>query len=380
MRFVVCLTICVMILGLFSGCQTQKAAETTASATQAATEPLVSPTDPTEPVQTAGEYTFTAKSIRTDGYHDEIRYPTVRIIRSAEELNAYFEENKELYQLENGYDDNPGFAEYCKKYDDAYFAEQILLLVLTEAGSGSVSFRADRLLLTEDGKLAVYIEMQVPEVGTADMAQWHIVIEPEAGVTVSGEDQVLVYLDDTLAYDGHSHQLATQPEIVEGEAFVYCGNTCTTIRYQGAEYGFMYENSVTLTDLLRTLDYNPHKVCRCLPQMTVETEFGTYGVHLTEGYARCEQGQAALTREQVQTIRSILEYEQGQAEELSQEQIGYIARKYCAVDFDIMEMNYDAETKIWEVIFRPGDPNVLGGVQIVRLKSNGELVDCSILD
>ena len=52
----------------------------------------------------------------------------------------------------------------------------------------------------------------------------------------------------------------------------------------------------------------PGQVCRCLPEFTVDTEFGGgYGVNLTESYARCESGQAALTAEQTDAIRDVLE-------------------------------------------------------------------------
>lgn len=397
MRIFLCFLSIIMLFGLFSGCEKESAADTTiltAVPTTAPESPVTEPT-PTEPpaVQAARECAFTATSIRTDGYHEEIRYPVVRIIRSKEELQAYCEENKTLYQLGNGYDDAfafieyceeydevPSFIEYCEKYDDAYFEKQALILVLTQSGSGSVRFRTERLQITEEGKLAIYIELQVPEVGTADMALWHNVIEPEAGVTIPGENHIQVYLDDTLSYDGHSHQLATQPEIVEHPTPGYCGNTFTTIRYLGEEYGFMGGNSVELTDLLRHLDYNPYKVCKCLPELSVETEFGTYGVHLSEGYARCENGQAALTREQVQTIRNILEYEMGQAVVLSEEDISQIARKYCDIEYDNMELQFDEETQIWTVYFSCDDPNVLGGAQVVKLKANGNLVDVLYID
>ena len=55
------------------------------------------------------------------------------------------------------------------------------------------------------------------------------------------------------------------------------------------------------------LDYSGD-VCRCLPEYSVDTEFGTgYGVNLTEGYARSGGGQTDLTEEQVEQIREILE-------------------------------------------------------------------------
>ena len=71
----------------------------------------------------------------------------------------------------------------------------------------------------------------------------------------------------------------------------------------------MYGCSVTLTDILVNLDYDPMHVCRCRPEYTVDTEFGTgYGINLTAGYARCDKGQADLTQEQIDTIAEIIEW------------------------------------------------------------------------
>jgi len=64
---------------------------------------------------------------------------------------------------------------------------------------------------------------------------------------------------------------------------------------------------VMITDIFAWLDYDPDAVCRCMAEFTVDTEILTgIQVNLTEGFARCEKGQAALTEEQVQTIHAIV--------------------------------------------------------------------------
>lgn len=69
----------------------------------------------------------------------------------------------------------------------------------------------------------------------------------------------------------------------------------------------MGSDSLCLTDLLLNLDYDPMRVCRCAPEFEVTTEFGgPYGVNLSQGYARCEKGQADLTQEQIEAIARIL--------------------------------------------------------------------------
>lgn len=106
----------------------------------------------------------------------------------------------------------------------------------------------------------------------------------------------------------HTHAPAAQPLTVEAPVSGYCGNTVTEVTLAGETYSFWGGDSVALTDLLINLAYDPDAVCRCLPAFTVDTEFGSgYGVDLADSYARCGDGQAALTAEQVQTIRDILQ-------------------------------------------------------------------------
>ena len=88
----------------------------------------------------------------------------------------------------------------------------------------------------------------------------------------------------------------------------YCGNTITDVVLNDETFSFWGGDSVTLTDILINLSYDPDQICRCLPEFTVNTEFGSgYSVSLSDAYARCESGQAALTAEQVEQIQGILE-------------------------------------------------------------------------
>lgn len=89
----------------------------------------------------------------------------------------------------------------------------------------------------------------------------------------------------------------------------YCGNTQTTLHIDGTDYTFMFGNSVTLTDMLQKLTYDPQQVCDCVHEFTIDTEFGSnYRVNLSEGYVRYGNGQASLNREEIQTIQGILDW------------------------------------------------------------------------
>ena len=68
-------------------------------------------------------------------------------------------------------------------------------MVLLEEGSGSNRHNVDNVKLGSDGKLYISIRSIIPEVGTSDMAAWHILIEPEADIDVASESDVIVYLD-----------------------------------------------------------------------------------------------------------------------------------------------------------------------------------------
>ena len=136
----------------------------------------------------------------------------------------------------------------------------------------------------------------------------------DTGAGYYGTANYYVYIcADIFCYspagEEHSHTPAAEPQTIAEPVTGYCGNTQTTLYIGQKEYTFRYGHSVTLTDILVNLDYNPDQVCRCRPEYTVDTEFGTgYGINLTQGYARCAQGQANLTQEQIDTIAQIIHW------------------------------------------------------------------------
>ena len=108
--------------------------------------------------------------------------------------------------------------------------------------------------------------------------------------------------------DDHTHAPADEPESANGTDTGSCGNTSVTVTLDGSAYTLSGSDAVTLTAILENLDYDPQSVCNCLAEFTVETEVGTeYEVNLTEYFARCDAGQAALTQKQADAIREIVE-------------------------------------------------------------------------
>lgn len=136
---------------------------------------------PIDPMPGGNPVTFAAQYIRTDGYHEGASFPRVVIIRTLDELQKYYDENCEIFDLERKetvYSDTTiGFLDACDKYDAAYFEENILLMVLLEEGSGSIRHEVTDVFTYESGELNIALKTISPEIGTCDMAQWHIMIE-----------------------------------------------------------------------------------------------------------------------------------------------------------------------------------------------------------
>ena len=140
---------------------------------------------------------YTSQVIRTDGYHEGAEYPIITVIRSVDQLNAYYDQYKSLYNLGNPSDSADGFLNACEKYDDAYFAQRPLILILLETGSGSVHHTVSKAGFS-GSEFVVAINSYLPGgVGTCDMAQWHILIEPEAGLAVP--DEITLFLNGKQA-------------------------------------------------------------------------------------------------------------------------------------------------------------------------------------
>ena len=134
-------------------------------------------------------YEFTEWEVRTDGYHDGVQYPQVFFIRSRAELDDYIERNKSLYQFEfaEGGDSYYSFVEAAARYPESWFEDHQLILVLLEEGSGSI-----RHSLADLSDTGLTVIRTVPEVGTDDMAEWHLFIETDKANTFAAPEDFTV--------------------------------------------------------------------------------------------------------------------------------------------------------------------------------------------
>ena len=255
----------------------------------------------------AGTANFKAQYIRTNGGSKNTMFPSAFIIRSAEELTDYYEKNKTVFDLghrEQVYADSTiGFLDASSKYDESYFADHILLLVLLEENSGSIRHNVAKAERTEDGKLHLNIQKRIPEVVTTDMAQWHIFIELGKEYNVASNADVII--------NEQVNQAATDPtqsptDDTPGGPEEYL---CKVTSIDGVTRYPAQENSQILRDVLEGLSYSQLELCDCEAEYTLDNGYGVhYSVNLTEGFARCELGQAKLTEADLLRLRPILHW------------------------------------------------------------------------
>ena len=70
-----------------------------------------------------------------------------------------------------------GFVDAIERNDEAWFADHQLIVVLLEEGNGSIRHNVTEV--RDGAEPVVTVSRLVPEVGTADMAEWHILVEVE---------------------------------------------------------------------------------------------------------------------------------------------------------------------------------------------------------
>lgn len=118
--------------------------------------------------------------IRTN-YVDEMNGQTL-VIETKEELEEYLNTNKKQYGLghrEKVYSDSTiGFEDAIAEYDEEFFKDHNIVLVLLTASSGSIRYKVTNINLI-DGVMDVNFTTKAPELVTCDMAGWHIIIETE---------------------------------------------------------------------------------------------------------------------------------------------------------------------------------------------------------
>ena len=343
---------------------------------------------------------FDAQYIRTNGYHEDVKYPVVKVIRSVDELNAYYNTNKDKYNLERrsdpASDSTIGFLDAVDKYTAEYFEKQILVMVLLEEGSGSNRHNVDNVKHGSDGKLYVSIRRDVPEVGTCDMAEWHILIEPEKDITVASESDIVVYLDGVNP--------KTQPTTVyESGNF---SNISLTIPHD-----WEYETEKGNSDGEYCIAFWPEDQTEGRIKMCYYTAFGVCGTGLEEkeitvgkykawqgtydnkkvwdfisfrgmlgSYVAMNEGADKWWSQYGDEAMEILSTVKIAENILTEEQAIEIAKKQTTADYDDVSARFDTEKGIWTVTLSFKKASNGDGVHSYRITHEGKVLDAAYGD
>lgn len=336
---------------------------------------------------------FQTQYIRTDGYHEDVEYPVVKIIRSVDELNSYYNENKDKYSLERrkdpASDSTIGFLDACDKYTAEYLKKQILVMVLLEEGSGSNRHNVDNVKHGSDGKLYVNIRSIVPEVGTCDMAEWHILIEPETNVDIASESDVVVYIDGVNS--------RTQPATVR-EAGNFSNITLTI------PHDWKYETERANSSDEYCISFWPADQTEGKIKMWYYTAFGVCGTGLEEkeitvgeykawqgtydnkkvwdfisfrgvagSYVAMNEGADKWWSEYGDEAMQILGSVKLAEGMLTEQQVIDLVKKKVTVEYNQTSARFDTAKGLWTVSF--SKKNTAGGDQVFTITHEGKIID-----
>ncbi|MBQ7349676.1 MAG: hypothetical protein IJW56_02180, partial [Bacteroides sp.] len=286
-------------------------------------------------------------------------------------------------------DSTIGFLDACDKYNAEYFEDQILVMVLLEEGSGSNRHNVDNVKLGSDGKLYISIRSIVPEVGTCDMAEWHILIEPEKDINVASESDVVVYLDGINP--------KTQPATVR-ESGAYSNITLTI------PHDWEYETERGNSPDEYCISFWPADQTEGKIKMWYYTAFGVCGTGLEEkeitvgeyeawqgtydnkkvwdfisfrgmagSYVAMNEGANKWWSEYGDEAMQILSSVKIAENILTEQQVIDLAKKDVTVEFNQTSARFDTEKGLWTVSF--AKKNTAGGDQVFTITHEGKIID-----
>lgn len=151
-----------------------------------------------------GNYAFEARYIRTNGGAEGVEYPSVIVINSKQELDDYIAANQDKYDLGHrdtaGADGPEGFADVADRYDDAFFEGHQLVMLLLEESSSSNRHEVTNVHWDEKDGWVISLTRSKPEIGTFDMAQWHILVELQTSGLIAEGDAVRLDISNQVTY------------------------------------------------------------------------------------------------------------------------------------------------------------------------------------
>jgi len=122
---------------------------------------------------------------RTDGYHSDMSYPCIQVIKSENELLEYYQKQKDKFNMDSDFKDRMAY------YDESFLKYNVLVIILIQESSGSIRHELESVT-TDDDSVIFGIKRIIPEMGTTDMAQWHILISIPS-VSYNDEDIKVIF-------------------------------------------------------------------------------------------------------------------------------------------------------------------------------------------
>ena len=103
--------------------------------------------------ESAGEIAFNAEYIKTDSIIEDVEYPVVKKIVTKEELMTYYQDNLDSYNFVNNTEVSVSFATALDKYDDEYFEDSFLVIVVLEENNSSIYHNIRKV--SKSGKIVI---------------------------------------------------------------------------------------------------------------------------------------------------------------------------------------------------------------------------------
>ena len=141
---------------------------------------------------------FNAKVLCTGGSIDFETLPAVFLFDTLEELNRYYEENRENYGFS-------GLAEAIREYNEVWFSTHQILLVVLWEGSGAIRHLVTQAVMT-------------PPDLTDDEAVWHLLIETER--VFDSADGIALRFSEDIRWKSLSETLRVAIPSVSSDVFV----------------------------------------------------------------------------------------------------------------------------------------------------------------
>ena len=178
MKRTLCLLLAmVLITALFAGCapavpETSGTTAPTTVPTQptdpAPTDP--EPTDPTEPAEPV-RLNFTYQCVETFMTSDKLlQNPECHVIRSLAELEAYCLSHAARVE-------ETDFVDIIAGYNDEYFAENTLIIIVAESGGIPNYFEVCDLVIQPEGNGVLNLKWMIPEIVSDACGSWHILVD-----------------------------------------------------------------------------------------------------------------------------------------------------------------------------------------------------------